>query len=68
MKISVTQTQDVPNSMYCNERGGLCYRVQDLEKKPWCSLFSQYLGTRDGKILKCHKCVDALYYNLLRGE
>ena len=33
MKISVTQTQDVPNSMYCNERGGLCYRVQDLEKK-----------------------------------
>lgn len=65
MKILVTQTQDVPNSMYCNIKNGLCNRVEKEGNKPWCSLFVEHLSMRDGKTLKCRKCIDALYYGLL---
>ena len=65
MKILATQIQDVPNSMYCNEIGGLCNRAEDLEQKPWCSLFREHLIVRGGKVLKCHKCIDALYLDLI---
>ena len=66
MKVEVTIEQDIPNRLYCTKQRGNCDRVTEYEDGGyWCSLYDVNLWVeKEGKLLKCSKCLNDLRYAL----
>lgn len=63
MKIKMTTEQDVPNSLYCNRRWGLCGRAVKLDgyNSRTCSVFDRILQTDSClRTIKCEECAKTL--------